>query len=94
MGNRITRVIFGAALMLGLTAPIGVATYAAPDDAAACTQRLESARAQIDRDAAKHGNDSPQVAHDRAKMDAARQWCRDHKADWDHSKYDVGIYIK
>jgi hypothetical protein len=23
-----------------------------------------------------------------------RQWCRDHHADWDHSKFDVGIYIK
>jgi hypothetical protein len=26
-------------------------------------------------------------------MDADRQWCRDHKADWDHSMFDVGIYF-
>jgi hypothetical protein len=27
-------------------------------------------------------------------MDATRQWCKDHKADWDHDHFDVGIYFR
>jgi hypothetical protein len=26
-------------------------------------------------------------------MESDRQWCRDHKSDWDHSKYDIDIYM-
>ena len=94
MGKRMIRTIFGAALLLGLTLPVGIATAANADEGSACHERLESAKAKIDRDAAKHGQDSHQVEHDRAKMDQARQWCRDHKADWDHSQFDVGIYLR
>jgi hypothetical protein len=34
------------------------------------------------------------VDRDIDKLEADRQWCRDHHADWDHSRFDVGIYIK
>jgi hypothetical protein len=27
-------------------------------------------------------------------MDSDRQWCRDHKAEWDHNRFDVGIYFR
>jgi hypothetical protein len=27
-------------------------------------------------------------------MDSDRQWCRDHHADWDHSRFDIGIYFR
>lgn len=70
-----------------------IASSTRADDRDACRRRLESARAKIDHDAARHGPDSPQVHHDREKMEAARQWCRDHHADWDHSQFDVGVYI-
>lgn len=93
MRKQMIRGLVGAALLIGLTVPVGIAT-AAPDDAAACRQRLDDAKAKIDKDAARHGENSSQVEHDRVKMDEARQWCRDHKADWDHSQFDVGIYIK
>jgi hypothetical protein len=26
-------------------------------------------------------------------MDQDRQWCRDHHSDWDHTRFDVGIYF-
>jgi hypothetical protein len=94
MGKQVMRVILGGALLVGLTLPVGIATSAAPDDGAACVQRLDSAKAKIDHDAAKYGRDSDRVAHDRAKMEEARQWCRDHHADWDHTRFDVGIYLK
>lgn len=94
MGKQMIRTIMGAALLLGLTMPVGMATFAAPDDGAACHQRLQDAKVRIDHDAAKYGADSHQVDKDRARMDQARQWCRDHKADWDHNTFDVGIYFR
>ena len=58
-----------------------------------CNRRLEADRARIDHDSARFGNDSHKVMHDVDRMDADRQWCRDHHADWDHSHFDVGIYL-
>lgn len=58
-----------------------------------CHRRLEADRARIDRDAARHGENSHQVENDVAKMNATRQWCRDHKTDWDHEHFDIGIYF-
>jgi hypothetical protein len=59
-----------------------------------CRKRLEADRARIDHDAAHFGEHSRQVDHDVARMDTTRQWCRDHKADWDHSRFDIGIYFR
>jgi hypothetical protein len=59
-----------------------------------CRQRLESDRAKIDRDAARFGEHSRQVDRDVAKMDATRQWCANHHAEWDHTRFDVGIYFR
>ena len=33
------------------------------------------------------------MSRDVAKMETDRQWCRDHKAEWDHNRFDGGIYI-
>ena len=41
----------------------------------------------------RHGEHSRQVDSDVAKMDSDRQWCRDHKADWDHDRFDIGVYF-
>jgi hypothetical protein len=27
-------------------------------------------------------------------MDDARRWCREHRADWDHDRFDFGVYIR
>jgi hypothetical protein len=90
----LSRILFTTALAGGLAFAVGTPINADPDYSNACHQRLQNDKARIDHDAARHGNDSPQVQHDVARMDSDRQWCRDHKADWDHSTFDVGIYIR
>jgi len=94
MRNYIVRIAIGAALALGLTLPMGIATQADKDWSAPCRQRLEDAKAKLDHDSARHGPDSPQVNRDRDRLERARQWCRDHHADWDHDRFDVGIYLR
>lgn len=59
-----------------------------------CHKRLEAEKARLDRDVAHFGEHSPKVGHDRARLEDARRWCRDHHADWDHNVFDVGIYLK
>jgi hypothetical protein len=91
MKRQIVRLALGSALALAFTLPTAHVTFG--DTAADCHKKLESDRAKIDRDAAKHGENSPQVGRDVSRMDSDRQWCRDHHADWDHDRFDVGIYI-
>jgi hypothetical protein len=58
-----------------------------------CKSRLELDRARIDRDASRHGEHSRQVNNDVAKMDRTRQWCKEHQSDWDHDRFDIGVYF-
>lgn len=88
-----SRVVLTSALAGGLILAVGGTARADKDWHDECQRRLEADRARIDHDVARHGEHSPQVDHDVAKMDATRQWCRDHKADWDHSRFDVGVYF-
>jgi hypothetical protein len=94
MKNNIVKIILGSALAIGLTLPVGISTSADKDWGPACRNRLESARAKVEHDVARHGENSPQADHDRAKLEEARQWCRDHHSDWDHDRFDVGVYIR
>ena len=94
MRKQVMRAVLGAALVLGLTMPAGIATAADRDYGAACHQRLENARARLYRDAARHGRDSRQVDRDRDRLQQTRQWCRDHHSDWDHNRFDMGIYMR
>jgi hypothetical protein len=64
------------------------------DWSASCHDRLEQARARIDRDIQRHGENSRQVNKDRDKLEDTRRWCRDHHADWDHDRFDLGVYIR
>lgn len=92
--NRVwSRLIVTTALATGLVFAVGA--YGAPqrDYGDDCHRRLEADRAKVDRDASRFGNESRQVSRDVARMDTDRQWCRDHKADWDHDRFDVGVYI-
>ena len=59
-----------------------------------CSRRLEADRARIDRDASRFGPHTRQVDRDVAKMDQDRNWCKDRKADWDHDRFDVGVYVR
>jgi hypothetical protein len=92
MKKKIVRLAVGSALAIAFT--MGAARITLGDVGDDCHRKLEADRARIDRDAAKHGNDSRQVAHDVDRMDADRNWCRDHHADWDHTRFDVGIYVR
>jgi len=91
MTTKVAGFVLGTALVASLMIPGGVALA---DNNADCQKRLEADQARIDRDAKKYGERSPAVDKDVARMDNDRSWCRDHHADWDHSKFDVGIYIK
>lgn len=88
------RFVLMGVLAVGLTLPLCGAARADHDWSDSCHQRLNDAKARIDRDAAKYGEHSRQVDHDVARLDQQRAWCRDHKADWDHNLFDVGIYIR
>jgi len=92
MKKQMIRLAVGSTLALALALPMARITFG--DDAAECHKRLENDRARIDREAAKHGNDSPQVSRAVARLDEDRNWCREHHSDWDHDRFDVGIYIK
>jgi hypothetical protein len=90
----LSRVLFTTALVGGLMFAVGTPLRADHDYSNACHQRLENDRARIDRDAARHGNGSRQVDYDVNRMNSDRQWCRDHHSDWDHTRFDVGIYFR
>jgi hypothetical protein len=89
MKKQVIHIALGSILAVGFALSAGPA--ASGDE---CSRRLEADRARIDRDAAKHGEHSHQVDRDVARMDDDRAWCRDHHADWDHTRFDVGIYFR
>jgi hypothetical protein len=78
------------ALAGGMFLAVGTARADRNDD---CRRRLEADRTRIDRDASRFGNESHQVRSDTDKMEKDRQWCRDHKANWDHDRFDIGVYL-
>jgi len=92
MTKHIIRYALMGALAVGMTLP--VVSTARADVNSDCRARLQAQKDKIDRDAAKYGEHSAKVDHDVAKLDQERQWCRDHKADWDHNLFDVGIYVR
>jgi hypothetical protein len=92
MKKQIVRIILGSALGLVFTLSAGHATFG--DSRADCQRRLQADRARIDNDAGKHGERSRQVDKDVARMDSDRNWCREHHSEWDHSRFDVGIYFR
>lgn len=94
LGKRIWNGVFLSGVLAGGLLLAAGASPARADTKADCAKRLEADRARIDHDVARHGEHSPQVDHDVARMDATRQWCRDHHAEWDHSRFDVGIYFR
>ncbi len=96
MKVKIARVTLGLALAMTFMLPAAQMTFADHDHdyKSDCNRRLEADRARVDRDAEKHGEHSRQVDRDVDKLQADRQWCRDHKADWDHDRFDIGIYVR
>lgn len=87
------RMILTSALAGGLALAFSGTARADKDWKEDCHRRLEADRARIDRDASRHGERSRQVENDVDRMNATRQWCRDHHTDWDHEHFDIGIYF-
>jgi hypothetical protein len=85
--NFLSRALLAGAMAGGLLMAVGsTPARAAKNDNDACRDRVAKARADVDRDAARHGQRSHQVADDMKKLDAARDWCGKRHADWDHGK--------
>ena len=82
------------ALAGGLLLAVGAPARADKDWGRSCRERLDADRARIDKDAARYGEHSRQVDRDVQRMDNNRKWCRNHKADWDHGRFDIGIYFR
>ncbi len=91
MKKRFITLVFGSALALMVSLPAGQVAFG--DDAAACHNRLQKDKARIDHDSAKYGEHSHRVDQDVDRLESDRPWCRNHHADWDHSLFDVGIYV-
>lgn len=92
MKGKIARVTFGLALAATFMLPAATMTFADHDYKDECHRRIEADRAKVDDAAAKHGEHSRQVDRAVDKLQADKQWCRDHHADYDH-KFDIGIYV-
>lgn len=92
MKKKIARVTLGLALAVSIGLPAAQMTFADHDYRDDCHRRIEADRAKVDEAAAKHGEHSRQVDRAVDKLQADKQWCREHKADWDH-KFDIGIYV-
>jgi len=90
----LVRVALSGVFAAGLLFAAGKPALAARDWGPSCRERLEADRARIDRDVARHGEHSPQVRRDVERMEATRNWCRSHRADWDHPRFDVGVYLR
>jgi hypothetical protein len=90
----LTGFVLSGLLGAGLLLATGKPAFAEKDWGPACHDRLEAARAKIDQDVARHGENSHQVRNDQVKLDDARRWCRDHHSDWDHTRFDVGVYLR
>ena len=85
--------VLTSALAGGLVLAVGGTARADRDWKEDCNRRLDADRARIDRDVARHGEHSRQVDSDVNRMQEDRQWCKDHKADWDHDKFDISLCI-
>jgi hypothetical protein len=92
--NHLIRIVLTGVFAAGLLLATGKPASAEKDWGPSCRDRLEAARARIDRDVARHGENSPQVRRDVDRMEDSRRWCRDHRADWDHARFDIGFYIR
>ncbi|MFZ3200476.1 MAG: hypothetical protein ACLQMT_12165 [Candidatus Acidiferrales bacterium] len=92
MKKQIIRLALASALAIAFSLTMAHATLG--DGNGDCHNRLENDRARIDRDASRHGQGSRQVNRDVERMDSDRNWCRNHHADWDHSRFDIGVYVR
>ena len=85
--NFLGRALLVCTMAGGLLLAVGsVPVGAARNDDEGCQNRITKAQADVDRDASQHGQGSHQVKDDLKRLDAAREWCAKHHADWDHSK--------
>jgi hypothetical protein len=94
MQKQTLRFVIRGALAIAMLLSLNRAISADKDWRPICHARLQKDKDMIDRDVARFGEHSHKVDRDVAKLDEDRQWCRDRHAEWDHSAFDVGIYIR
>jgi hypothetical protein len=92
MTKRYLRFIL-AGVALGFCLPLASLARADHDWTTECHDRLQRQKEKIDHDVARYGEHSDRVARDVDRLDQERAWCRDHRAEWDHNVFDVGVYI-
>jgi hypothetical protein len=92
MKKKLTRLALGSALVLAFALTAPRVTFGDPGDR--CHERLERDRARIDRDQERFGRDSERVRRDVDRMEDDRNWCRGHHQDWDHDRFDIGVYLR
>ena len=85
--NFLGRALLTCTMAGGLLLAVGsVPVGAARNDDEDCQNRISKAQADVDRDSNRHGQGRHQVKDDLKRLDAAREWCAKHHADWDHAK--------
>jgi hypothetical protein len=88
--GKIARGLLTCAMTGGLLLALGTSLMQAANNAnnedQECQNRVSKAQLDVDKAAPQHGQGSHQVATELKKLDAAREWCAKHHADWDHSK--------
>jgi len=83
LGRAVLTCTMAGGLLLAVgTVPVGAARNEDQD----CQNRVAKAQADVDKEAAQHGQGSHQVAGALKKLDSAREWCAKHHSDWDHAK--------
>jgi len=85
LGRVILSTVFAGTLWIANATP---AAARERDNRPACEARLQNARARLDSDFARFGARNPRVERDRIRLEDARRWCRSHRADWDHNRFD------
>jgi hypothetical protein len=78
----LTGAVAGGLLLAGGAVP----ARADRRDDDACRDRVAKAQSDVDRDAARRGEHSRQVADDLKRLDAARSWCGKRHANWNHDR--------
>ena len=91
LGRIIVTAVLGGGLLLGSAA---VPARADRDYRNDCRKRMEDAKVRLDRDVARFGERNRRVERDRDRLEDTRRWCRDHHADWDHDRFDGGVYLR
>ena len=93
MKIKIAKLLLGSALAVGLTLPVGTATFADHDWGNDCHQRLSATAPGLTGTYSGVGNIAAKSIAIVTAWNRTGTGAENHHADWDHSRFDFGIYI-